>query len=339
MQQMSPVVGAPPSLFDRMAALTDPFRARVSLVLERHELTVTELCSVFQVPQSTMSRHLKALLDEGWIAYRAEGTSRRYRMLSDQLPAEVGRLWKLVRAEVVRMSSADRDLERVRSVLAERRSRSQEYFSTVAGEWDRLRLELIGRRLDLMALLGLVDDGWVVGDLGCGTGQVSKVLAPFVGEVIAVDDSSAMLAAARERLVGHSNVDVRSGDLEKLPIEDGRLDVAVLFFVLHYMAEPVAVLREAARVLRPGGRLLIVDLAPHDREEYRLAMGHLWLGFDTVDILGWMEEAGLKRGRYVTLPADPEAKGPTIFAATGGVPREGARVPGPVDRGRLDRIG
>jgi SAM-dependent methyltransferase len=324
-------LGVLPTIFGQMAALTDPLRGRVALVLERHELTVTELCSVFQLPQSTMSRHLKALLDEGWIAYRAEGTSRRYSMLVDQLPPESRRLWRLVRDQVVRMPSADQDMERVRSVMAERRTQSQEFFSTAAGEWDRLRTELVGRRLDLLALFGLLDPEWVVGDLGCGTGQVAKALAPFVKEVIAVDDSSAMLTAARDRLEGHPNVDVRSGDLESLPIEDLQLDAAVLFLVLHYVPEPAVALREVARVLRPGGRLLVVDLSPHDREEYRLGMGHLWLGFGRDEVIGWTEEVGLEGGRYVTLPADPEAKGPTIFVASARAPREEVWIPGTLD--------
>ena len=314
-----------------MAALTDSLRGRMLLVLERHELSVSELCAVFQLPQSTMSRHLKALSDEGWVGVRAEGTTRRYSIATGQLSPEARRLWRLVRDQVVRMPAADQDSERVRSVLAERRSKSQEFFSTAAGEWDRLRTEFIGRRLDLLALLGLVDDRWVVGDLGCGTGQVSDALAPFVRRVVAVDDSSAMLTAARERLSRHANAEVRNGDLEKLPIDDLQLDAAILFLVLHYLAEPAAVLREVARVLRPGGRLLVVDLTPHDREEYRQGMGHLWLGFRDEQILGWAEDAGFEGARYVTLPADPEAKGPVLFAATARTPREEVWIPGVLD--------
>jgi ubiquinone/menaquinone biosynthesis C-methylase UbiE len=322
------VFGTPPALFGRMAALTDPLRARLALVLERHELTVTELCSVFQLPQSTVSRHLKALLDEGWIGYRAEGTSRWYSMRVDQFAPEVRRLWRLIRDQVVRMPVADQDTERVQSVLADRRSRSQEFFSSAAGEWDRMRSELIGRRLDLVGLLGLLDDEWVVGDLGCGTGQASDVLAPFVRQVIAVDDSAAMLTAARERLARHENVEVRNGDLADLPIDDLQLDAAILFLVLHYAADPPSVMREVVRVLRPGGRLLVVDLVPHEREEYRAAMGHLWLGFGSEQMSGWAEEVGMEAARYVPLPADPDARGPMLFAATARSQREEVWIPG-----------
>jgi ubiquinone/menaquinone biosynthesis C-methylase UbiE len=298
-----------------MLALADPVRSRVLLVLERHELTVSELCGVFQLPQSTMSRHLKGLVEEGWLVSRAEGTSRRYRMPVDRLDGTGRRLWGLVREQVAALPAADQDAQRVRSVLAERRSKSQEFFSSAAGEWDRLRAELFGRRADLLALLGLLDESWVVGDLGCGTGQIAEALSAFVGRVVAVDDSPAMLAAARRRLAGRESVEVRGGALEALPIGDGELDAAVLFLVLHYLEEPERALAEVARVLKPGGRLLVVDMTPHDREEYRQRMGHLWLGFGPERLAGWAAEAGLDAVRYVPLPADPEAKGPGLFAA------------------------
>lgn len=320
---------SPQVIFDRMAALADGTRSRVLLVLERHELSVGELCAVLQLPQSTVSRHLKVLADEGWVVSRAEGTSRRYRMMPDRLDSAAKRLWQLVREQVAGMPAADQDAQRVRSVLAERRSTSQEFFSSAAGQWDRVRAELFGQRADLRALLGLLDEEWSVGDLGCGTGQVAESLAPFVRQVIAVDDSSAMLAAARKRLSGLHNVEVRSGDLAALPVADGELDAAVLFLVLHHIGEPAQVLAEVARVLRPGGRLLLVDMTPHDRAEYRQRMGHMWQGFSAEQVTAWLEAAGLGTVRYQPLPADPEAKGPTLFAASARRP-EVARVRWPV---------
>jgi ubiquinone/menaquinone biosynthesis C-methylase UbiE/DNA-binding transcriptional ArsR family regulator len=306
----------PVSFFERMAALTDPVRARLLVVLERHELTVSELCATFQLPQSTMSRHLKALSDEGWLVARAEGTSRCYRLLSDQLDPAARRLWQLLREQTAELAAAEQDALRVRSVLAQRRSRSQHFFSAAAGEWDRLRGELFGRRFDLLALLGLLDERWVVGDLGCGTGPVAETLSPFVARVVAVDESPEMLAAARGRLEGVANVETRSGALEALPVAAEELDAAVLFLVLPYLPEPAPVLAEVARVLKPGGKLLVVDMTPHDREEYRQRMGHLWQGFSAERMEEWMAEAGLGAARYVPLPADPEARGPVLFAAT-----------------------
>ena len=304
-----------PAIFDRMSALADATRSRLLLLLERHELTVGEMCQVLQLPQSTVSRHLKLLGDEGWVTGRAEGTSRRYRMPADRLDPDARQLWNLVRREVAAVPAAEQDARRLRTVLAQRSTRSREFFSTAAGEWDRLRAELFGRRADLLGLLGLLDAEWTVGDLGCGTGQVALSLALFVRRVVAVDSSPEMLAAARARLADVENVETREGELESLPFAGGELDAAVAFLVLHYVAEPGLALAEAARVLRPGGRLLVVDMMPHDREEYRQAMGHLWQGFDAARLEGWMAEAGLERFRYVPLPPDPAAKGPGLFAA------------------------
>lgn len=299
-----------------MSAVADPIRARLLLVLERHELAVTELCAIFQLPQSTMSRHLKALTEEGWLVSWSEGRSTRHRLVPERLDPAARRLWQLVREQASGLLAADQDAQRVRGVLAERRSRSQEFFSTAAGEWDRLRGELFGRRVDLLALLGLLEGEWVVGDLGCGTGQITESLAPFVARVVAVDDSPEMLRAARKRLEGVAGVEVRRGPLEDLPVQDAELDVAVIFLVLHYIVEPARAVREAARVLSPGGRLLVVDMTPHEREEYRQRMGHLWQGFGREEVAGWMDGAGLGSFRYVPLPADPDAKGPALFAAT-----------------------
>ncbi|HYJ78314.1 MAG TPA: metalloregulator ArsR/SmtB family transcription factor [Longimicrobiaceae bacterium] len=307
--------GAPP-IFERMSALADSTRSRLLLVLERHELTVGELCAVLQLPQSTVSRHLKLLADEEWVASRAEGTSRRYRMVADRLDPSARRLWRLVREQVAAAAAAEQDVQRLRSVLAQRTTKSQEFFSGAAGQWDRLRADLFGQRADLQGVLGLLDEGWAVGDLGCGTGQVSESLAPFVRRVVAVDSSPAMLEAARRRLAGHPAVEVRAGELEALPVDDGELDAALLFLVLHYVAEPEAALAEARRVLKPGGRLLVVDMMPHDREEYRHAMGHVWLGFSAERMGGWLGETGFGGVRYVPLSPDPAAKGPTLFAAT-----------------------
>lgn len=303
------------SIFDRLTALGDATRSRLLLVLDQHELTVSELCAVVQLPQSTVSRHLKTLADEGWVVSRAEGTSRQYR-IAQPLDTPARRLWQLVRQEVSETEASARDMERLRTVLAERRLKSQEFFSSAAGQWDALRTELFGKRADLAALLGLVDEEWTVGDLGCGTGQMSEALAPFVHQVVAIDASRPMLAAAKKRLANAPNVQLRHGVLEALPIGDGELDAAVLFLVLHYVVDPPGVLAEVHRVLAPGGRLLVVDMMPHEKEEYRQQMGHIWQGFSREQLSTWLEEAGFGTTHYRQLPADPQAKGPLLFAAT-----------------------
>jgi SAM-dependent methyltransferase/DNA-binding transcriptional ArsR family regulator len=303
-------------LFDRLSTLADPIRCRLLLVLDRHELTVSELCTVLQLPQSTVSRHLRVLADDAWVTARADGPSRLYRLAGGQLEAGARRLWHLVREQVTGTLAAAADAQRLAGVLAQRRTRSQEFFSRTAGHWDGVRAELFGARPDLGAALGFLDDDWTVGDLGCGTGPLASALAPFVRRVIAVDQSKAMLTAARRRLGGLDNVELRVGDLEALPVEDGELDAAALFVVLHYAVEPARALAEAGRCLRSGGRLVVVDMIPHDRQEYRQQMGHLWTGFSGEQMAGWLEDAGFKRSRYRLLPADPKAKGPGLFAAT-----------------------
>ena len=301
--------------FDRLSALADPIRSRLLLLLDRHELTVGELCTALQLPQSTVSRHLKTLADEGWVIARAEGTSRRYTMPGSALDPGARRLWHLVREQVGTSPSARHDLSRVEQLLLERRSTSQAFFSSRAGQWDKVRVELYGSRADLTPFAALLDPDWIVADLGCGTGQTTAALAPFVGRVIAVDESSAMLAAARRRLGDRDQVDVRSGRLEDLPIDDAELDAAILSLVLHFVVDPAAVFAEAARTIRPGGRLLVVDMVPHEREDYRSTMGHLWLGFDTAQLTEWLKRAGFVDIRILPLPPDPQAKGPGLFTA------------------------
>ncbi|HMI56169.1 MAG TPA: metalloregulator ArsR/SmtB family transcription factor [Gemmatimonadaceae bacterium] len=304
-----------PALFGQMTALADPTRSRLLLALERNELSVNELTSILQLPQSTVSRHLKMLSAEGWVEARAEGTSRHYRIASDSLDQASRRLWHIVREEVIHTNAAEQDARRTQAVLSERSTRSQQFFSTSAGQWDRMRFELFGRRADV-ALLGLLDESWSVADLGCGTGAITQSLAPFVARVIALDESNAMLSAAKKRLHGIKNVDIRNGRLEALPLDDSTVDVALLFLVLHYVADPARVISEAARVVKPGGRLLVLDMMPHDRQDLRQTMGHLWQGFDSSTLGGWMESAGLQNFRYNALPPDPEAKGPMLFAAS-----------------------
>jgi ArsR family transcriptional regulator len=304
-----------PALFGQMNALADSTRSRLLLAVERNELTVNELTSILQLPQSTVSRHLKLLTAEGWLDARAEGTSRYYRIATDSLDTATRRMWQIVREEISNSNAAEQDARRMQAVLSERSSRSQQFFSTSAGQWDRMRQELFGRRADV-ALLGLLDESWVVADLGSGTGAVAQTIAPFVERVIAVDESSAMLTAARKRLAGLENVDIRNGRLESLPIADGEADVALLFLVLHYVTEPERVIEEAVRILKPLGRLLVLDMMPHERQDLRQTMGHVWQGFDRALLGEWMESAGLEHFRYHPLPADPDARGPLLFSAS-----------------------
>src|SRR3954466_1172809 len=308
--------GRAPAILDHLSALSDATRSRILLLLDRHELTVSEICSIVQLPQSTVSRHLKALADSGWVASRAEGTSRLYTMTRDDLDAAARRLWLLVREQVGASPAAAQDQRRLQAALADRRTKSQEFFSSSAGQWDRVRDELFGDRFHLAALSAFADAAWSVGDLGCGTGQVSAALAPFVKRLIAVDASAAMLQAAKKRLQGFDNVDLRRGEIEALPIDDSLLDAATLMLVLHHVPEPERALGEVGRVLKPRGRAIVVDMQPHDRENYRQQMGHVWLGFSDDHVRRMFHDAGFEDIRIISLTPDAKAKGPGLFVAT-----------------------
>jgi ArsR family transcriptional regulator len=286
----------------------------VLLILEAQELTVGELCSVLQLPQSTASRHLRLLGDDKWIVSRQDGTSRYYSR-NPRLESDADRLWTVVREEMGRSVFAKQDLARLSGIVNQRREKSREFFAA-ATRWDATRNELFGVSADLVGLVGLLDDRWTVGDLGCGTGRLSEVLAPNVSRVIGVDGSPEMLAAAGRRLSGLPNVELRQGELEALPIDRASLDAAVLSFVLHYTTEPARVFAEVARTMCPAGRLLVVDMLPHERAEYRQQMGHVWLGFSEEQIREWLGDAGFERIRFRCLPADAAAKGPLLFAAS-----------------------
>ncbi len=285
-------------------------------VLEGRELTVSELCDVVQLPQSTVSRHLKTLADGDWVLSRRDGTRRLYTFPVDDVEASAKRLWQVVHEQVASSATSAQDDRRLKQVLARRRTQSEAFFSSAAGQWDRLRAEFFGATSHLRAVGALLDPDLVVGDLGCGTGTVSQWLSPFSKRIIAVDASKEMLDAARENLAGTKQVELRQGSLEKLPIDDGELDIALMMLVLHHLPEPKRVLAEAARSLKAGGQLLILDMLPHEHEEYRQTMGHVWLGFSEKQMTQWLHTAGFKAVRWCVLPPESKAKGPSLFVAT-----------------------
>ena len=309
-------------LLNRLATLGDMARLRILRLLDVQELSVGELAKALQLPQSTVSRHLKLLHDGGWTAKRSEGTASLYRVAEQSLPEQMRDLWKLTRAQLGRSPTFDQDSARLAEVLAQRRIDSKSFFGQIGGEWDQVRRELFGESFTAEALLNLVHHDWVVADLGCGTGNASEMVAPLVKKVIAIDREPAMLQAARKRLAGLSNIEFRQGDLTKLPLRDGEVDAALVFLVLIYVQSPEQALAEVARGLKSsgeggeGGVLLIVDLAPHDRESYRHTMGHVHLGFDEKQIRNWAKAAGLKDVRYRRLRPSTSSKGPGLFVAT-----------------------
>jgi len=277
---------------------------------------VAELCNVLQLPQSTVSRHLKVLVDDGWVNGRREGTSNWYRMGGSEMPPHQKKLWSVAKNHCLPETTSEQDDARLEQVLDSRRSKTQTFFSTAAGRWDRLRNELFGSRLDAWAIAAALNRSWTVGDLGCGTGTISQTLAPWVHRVIAVDASAAMIQSARKRLKDASNVEIRKGELTTLPIDDESLDLAMMGLVLPYLAEPQRVFREAARASRIDGRLVVLDMLAHDRTEYREELGHIWMGFSKAQISEWLTAAGWMLESFVTIPVEPEVKGTPVFVAT-----------------------
>ena len=313
---MKPTAGQPAALLSWMGTLADPTRLRLLRLLERHQLGVAELCDVLQLPQSTVSRHLKVLGDEGWVKCRAEGTTRLYRMVEAQAGAP-RRLWLVAREETGGWATVGQDQLRLTRLLAARRPAAEAFFAGAAGEWDRLRRELYGDTFTQAALLSLLPADWDVADLGCGTGHTAAALAPHVRTVLGVDQSAAMLRAARKRTAALANVELRQGSLEALPLDDGCVDGVLLVLALTYVADPRQALREASRVLRTGGRVVVVDLLRHDREDFQRQLGQASPGFGAAALAEMLREAGLGGGRARSLTPEPKAKGPALVLATG----------------------
>lgn len=305
----------PRRLTAQLAILSEMTRLRLLRILEKAELSVGDLATVLQLPQSTISRHLKVLLENEWLSRRAEGTMSRYALAVADLHQSTQHLWSVIATELGETAQIRQDAHRLEELLAARRTDTISYFGRVGGEWDAVRQELFGSAFIDIALLGLLPPHWVIADLGCGTGNITVRLAPLVKRVHAVDLSPQMLSAARKRARDLGNVEFHRADVSSLPLPDASVDAAMLSLILHHVEHPEAAIREAARILNPGGRLLIIDMLEHDRQEYRRTMGHRWLGFTPGAIEHWLEHAGLTNARSRRLPADAQAKGPDLFAA------------------------
>ena len=307
-------------LLARLGSLADPVRLRLLAVLERHELGVGELAGILQLPQSSVSRHLKVLAEQGWVVSRQERTANLYSLADGELAPGSRALWELARAEMARWPALAHDELRLERRLAERTHGARSYYAGVAERWEELRGELYGRRFTEAAIAALVPSDWVVADLACGAGDVAVRLAPRVARVIAVDASPEMLATARRRARGLANVELHEADLAALPLADAAVDAALLVLALTHVAAPAVALAEMARILRPGGRAVVVDLLRHDRDEFRREMGQLRNGFAADELAGLLSGAGLADIDCSPLPPEAEAKGPALLLATGTKP-------------------
>lgn len=297
--------------------LADSTRVRMLALLEHEELSVGELARALAVPQPTVSRHLKHLAQEDWVTRRSVGPTAYLRLAppSEQRTA----LWMLVKNDPSRARELEQDRERVALVLAERND-GRTFFGRMADGWDLLRDQLFGRRFLVPTLAALLPRDLTLVDLGCGTGELLSHLAPALtgsgtGRLIGVDREPSMLEIARRRLSPYPAVEIVEAALEQVPLKDASADLATIVLVLHHLPEPGEVLSEARRILRPSGRLVVVDMQPHDHTTWR-ALGHHHQGFSPEDLGQLAAQSGLTVDRHQPLPADPDVQGPPLFLAT-----------------------
>ena len=284
------------------ASLADPTRVRILMLLRAMELSVGEIAQVLGQSQPRVSRHVRILVDAGLADRRKEG-SWVFVSLGDR--ARVEPLFQLLD----RWEDADgpspstaADAARLAAVRADRAAAAQRYFASHAGQWDALR-SLHVAESEVEAAIARAMGGAPIGrliDIGTGTGRMIELFGPEAEQSLGIDRSPEMLRVARVKLAeaGLDKAELRQGDMYALPLASGSADTVIIHQVLHYAQNPAAAVSEAARLLRPGGRLLIVDFAAHDREELRVRDAHARLGFSDASILKYLEEAGL-RGEVV----------------------------------------
>jgi ArsR family transcriptional regulator len=303
-----PTTGA--SMGDLLAALravAEPTRLRLLVLCARGELTVSELAQILGQSQPRVSRHLKLLCEAGLLDRFREGSWVFYR-LSSASAAGV-----LSRHLVVTCGEADEtialDLQRLAAIKRQRAEQAAAYFRENAAQWHRIRSLYVDEREVEAALTEIFAAAQPQDllDIGTGTGRMIEILAPRVTHALGIDQSREMLAVARVNLerAGLGNSIVRLGDMYQLPLADASFDAVVIHQVLHYADRPAEAITEAARVLRPGGMLVVVDFAPHEVEFLRDEHAHRRLGFADADVADWCRDAGLDPEPPRRLPGDP----------------------------------
>ena len=284
------------------ASLADPTRLRILMLLRAMELSVGEIAQVLAQSQPRVSRHVKILIDAGLAERRKEGSwvfvSLGGRARVEPLFQLFDR-WSELDGE---QSTTAADAARLAAVRADRAAAAERYFASHAGEWDKLRSLHVAEsevEASIARALGETPIGRLI-DIGTGTGRMIELFGPGATQSLGIDRSPEMLRLARVKLAqaGLDSVELRQGDMYALPQPSGSAETVIIHQVLHYAQNPAAAVSEAARLLKPGGRLLIVDFAPHEREELRGSDAHVRLGFADETILKYLEEAGLE-GRVV----------------------------------------
>lgn len=278
-----------------LKAVAETTRLRILVLLGANELNVKDLTQILGQSQPRISRHLKLLVEAGLVERVREG-SWVYFYISDR--SDAGRMaMRLISAVDTSDPVLRRDRERAELLRREREAAAQTYFDAHAADWDRIRALHVSEADVEAAIRVSLGPGpfRLLVDLGTGTGRVLELMADRYERGVGIDASQAMLAYARAKLAGKglANAQLRHGDLYDLSMPDAAADAVVMHQVLHYLADPAAAIREAARVLAPGGRLLIVDFAPHELEFLRDAHAHVRLGFANQQLESWLVEAGL----------------------------------------------
>lgn len=304
----------PDAVLGWMSCLADATRVRLLRLLEQRELGVSDLCEVVQMPQSTVSRHLKVLADEGWVAPRRQGTTNLYRMITDELaPAQRG-LWQLTREQTDGWATLRQDAVR----LASRAGRAKAFFAGLAEQWDTTRDSVYGPGLNAHALAALLPTAAAtVADFGCGTGTLLATLAPHAKSVVGIDSSPQMLTAAAARTRNAPNVTLHEADLADTPLKTNAADAALCILVLSYLETPADVVAEMARVTKPGQPVVVIDLLRHDRDDFRRDMGQQTNGFAPDDLAHLLSKTKLKKITTTALPPNPHATGPALLLARG----------------------
>lgn len=292
------------TLLSALKAAAEPTRLRLLVLCAHSDLTVSELTQILDQSQPRVSRHLKLLCEAGLLGRTREGSWAYFR-LADHGPAA-----ELARTLVDSLPPADAtvalDLRRLEGIVAERARLAADYFRRNASKWDEIRTLHVDDTEVERQLLASFPEGEVrdLLDIGTGTGRIVQVCAPRVGRAIGVDLSREMLMVARSNLERAKlrNCMVRHGNMYQLPLSGDSFDVVTVHQVLHYAEQPAEVIREAARVLRPGGRLVVVDFLAHDVGQLRDEHAHRWLGFEPDAVKDWCRDAGLKSEAVSTLP-------------------------------------
>ena len=295
------------ALLAALRAAGESTRLRLLALCAHSDLTVSEITQILGQSQPRVSRHLKLLCDAGLLERNREGTWAFFRLPAGGALAQLGR--QLVDAIPSEDPTLALDLERLQEIVDARAARAADYFRRNAVKWDELRSLYVDDREVERQLVKLLPPGGAADllDIGTGTGRILEVLSPHVGRAIGIDLSQEMLMVARSKLerAGLRNCSVRQADMLKLPLAGAAFDLVTMHQVLHYAQSPAAVIAEAARVLRPGGRLLLVDFAEHGEESLREQQAHRWLGFKDTDLADWCTAAGLVPTKPERLPGTP----------------------------------